>query len=268
MADTHEGFDYEKNSYNALRKYNVTSGSLVRARKDGLDMAIKRSLNKSGLELKNKPTAAGSVVLKYIKDHWTWGEADTEEKKFLIGVGNEIGVLKMMNRYWKKPVLQYSKDGKNKIYIGIPQHAAFDVDRRRFSSHSGTGDIVKEVPSKAICDYYNKKGSYYINIGNRGLFLLGSRDPLGLNAALRKKGMAPIPDFANEATRTVMRVRLQSKGKGHHRYQDYQFAFTLEMSAVNTSPYNLCPIKKGTKSKIDFAELADCPLLEFFDKKD
>ena len=114
-----------------------------------------------------------------------------------------------------------------------------------------------DVPTKAISDYYNTKDTYYLNVGTHGFFLFGS-DPLGLNTKLTKLRLAKIPDFAKAGSATTkIRIRVQDKSGS------YQISFTLQfgMTAAQKSPYNIAPLKSGSKSEIDVAALTADPIM-------
>lgn len=261
MSDLQEGIEYERRTYNALKRFGITSGSLVKAHKDGLDLKIKRGNKTAGLELKLKPTSAGSIVMQYYDGGWHFGDTEgSEEKAFLQSIGEEARIIQLMNRKWKAPVLQY-KDGK-KIFVGAKKEKAYEADMRKFSTGLGVGDLYKEVPSGIISDYYNAKNSFYLNIGNRGFYLLNNKDPLDMNYDLGKQKMILAPDFSQVSGRTVLRVRCQPKIK--RPFMVYQFSFTVEMTALDASPYNLSPIKSGTRSMVDLADMQNNPLIQLF----
>ena len=70
--------------------------------------------------------------------------------------------------------------------------------------------------------------------------------------------MKKIPDFAapNSAT-TKIRMRVQDKSGS------YQISFTLQfgMTTAQKSPYNIAPLKPGSKSDINVAELRANPIM-------
>jgi hypothetical protein len=89
-------------------------------------------------------------------------------------------------------------------------------------------DIKGVIPASKIEDYYNKKKTYYINVGTHGFYLLGSKNPLNL---------AGLPRFGSSAS-AKYRARVQYKGK-----DNYQFTFEMQFSipADKKSPYNIAP---------------------------
>jgi len=257
---TQQGFEYEKNAYNSLRKpiihKNISTGGVAGASHDKPDLSIKVGNITSGVELKNQPTAAGSLVLQFSDDKWDFGPTDGNiEKEFLKAVGTKAGVLKILNEKWKNPILQYDENGK-KIYVGAKKEQAYKKDLAAFGKFPLNVRYIT-VPTKTISDYYNAKDTYYLNVGTHGFFLFGS-DPLGLNNKLTKLKLPKIPNFAtpNSAT-TKIRIRVQDKSGS------YQIAFTLQfgMTAAQKSPYNIAPLKSGSKSEIDVKALIANPIM-------
>ena len=244
-----EGFLYEQNAWTALKPYGIVGRKPAGASHDRPDLELVVGKTKSGVELKNQPTTAGSLVMQYYDGEWHFGPTDNNpEKEFMKSVGMKVKILDTMNKEWKKPVLQY-KNG-NKTYVGAEdQKQAYQIDIAKFGGQ-GAGDIYVTVQNKAISDYYNKKDTFYLNVGTHGLFLFNQHDPLDLNAKLKKAKLIQIPDFTRPGSaQTTIRVRCQYKSPG------YQFSFTLQFGKVIKSPYNIAPIAQGTASTIDKAKL-------------
>jgi len=254
---TQEGFLYEINAWNSLKKPIIHKNVSVPpepagASSDRPDITIKVGNKTAGVELKNKPTAAGSLVLQFYNGKWHFGPTEgNPEKKFLEALGTKANVLKILNYNWKTPILQYDSAGK-KIYPGFKSITkAYKTDLANFAKFPMNVRYI-DVPTKVISDYYNKKNTYYLNVGNRGFFLFGQTDPLGLNLKLAKERLPAIPNFAspNSAT-TKIRIRVQDKSR--QGSPGYQITFSLEfgMTTKQKSPYNIAPIKAGSKSTID-----------------
>jgi hypothetical protein len=236
-----QGFVYEENAYKALNKMGISVGGIAGASHDKPDLSIvtKTIKTPAGCELKISPTAAGSLVLKYFKGQWEFGDIKGDPEKMMMQeIAKKYKLLENMNTSgsagarWrgKVPVLQNNAAGKKILTGGIKdKSAAYKID---IESFKGENEVHIDVPAKAICDYYNKKKTHYLNVGTHGFYLMNKLDPLKLNAKLQKK----IEDFSNCASARI-RVRCQSKGGG-----DYQFVMTLEFSNVKRSVYNLCPI--------------------------
>ena len=103
-------------------------------------------------------------------------------------------------------------------------------------------DIKGEIPAAKIEQYYNKKDTYYVNVGTHGFYLLGAKNPLKLSG---------IPRFSKSAKATY-RARVQYKGK-----DNYQFTFEMQFSipSAKKSPYNIAPVKAKNNVAIDKLEL-------------
>ena len=93
------------------------------------------------------------------------------------------------------------------------------------------GKAVAVPPN--IEQYYNKKDTYYVNVGTHGFYLMGTRNPLKLS---------DVPRFGNSAKATY-RARVQYKGN-----DNYQFTFEMQFSipANKKSTYNIAPVDGKT----------------------
>lgn len=253
-----EGFLYEQNAWKALKPFGVAGRPPAGASHDRPDLEIKVGKVTTGVELKNAPTTAGSLVMQYYDGEWHFGPTGgDEEKEFMKGIGMKADILERMNKEWQNPVLQY-KNGQ-KIYIGADDpRQAYTMDLGKFGGTGG--DIYIKVPNHLISGYYNKKKTYYMNVGTHGLYLLNDHDPLDLNERLKKMKQKPIPNFSSPSiAETKIRVRVHYKGGGA-----YQFSFTLQFAKVVKSPYNLAPIKQGSSSLIDVQKLKKDPIVAAF----
>jgi hypothetical protein len=261
-----EGFIYESKAYAALEAYGISTGGTAGASHDRPDLTIKNAAGKStGCELKNQPTAAGSLVMKYYAGSWGFGDfGDDPEKAFMYGLATKAKLLTEMNksgnagRNWrgKVPALQNDARGKKILAPGFTdKKKAYEYDLKQFG---GPNEVHLEVGGKAVSDYYNSKKTYYINVGSHGFYLLNNSDPLGLNAKLRSARLEAIPQF-NTSAKCKIRVRCQYKGGG-----DYQFVMTLQFYGVKASPYNIAPLRPGSNSDIDTAKLKQDPILLAF----
>jgi hypothetical protein len=265
-----KGFEYEQNAYNALAKYGITTGGVAGASHDKPDLTMGAGNIKTGCELKNSPTAAGSLVMKYYNGKWDFGDYKGEaEKEMLVSIAKKVNLLREMNtsgsagKLWREsvPILQNDNSGKKRLLIGdikklADKKKAYSID---IENYGGKKEVHIDVGSKAICDYYITKKCSYINIGTHGFFTLG-RDDLRLNEKMKRLGLDPIPNFATNS-KTIIRVRCQPKSISK---MDYQFALTLQFSSVKMSPYNLAPLKKGSKAEIDTEALQQDSLRKVF----
>lgn len=257
-----EGFLYEERAYKALEKYGISTGGTAGASHDKPDLTIQnKAKKKTGCELKNSPTAAGSLVMKYHKGKWSFGDFKGDpEKEFMYALAVKAKLLNEMNtsgshgKNWrgKVPALQNDSTGKKILAPGFTdKKKAYEYDLKQYG---GSNEVHIDVGGKAVSDYYNSKKCHYINVGTHGFFLLNSSDPLGLNKKLKHQ----IPDFSDSASCKI-RVRCQYKGGG-----DYQFVMTLQFYGVKKSPYNIAPLKTGSKSDIDVVKLSKDPIITAF----
>lgn len=262
-----QGFEYEKNAINFLKKFGLSDGKFAGASHDRPDIMLTVRGDQAGCELKISPTAGGSLVIKAYANstpHWRFGEIDHDEteKKFLADLAKSSGVLAEINRKWETPIYNIADRSNEweKQMLKVPLRERYNSDLKTCP------DIKLILPSDSMSKYYNLKDTYYINVGTHGFYLLGSKDPLGLNERLKAAGLPLIPKFEDKC-KISARVRCQSKGvtkadaeersKGRIGGQGYQFTFTIEFALPkNTTPYNIAPISGTTvtimDSKADF----------------
>jgi hypothetical protein len=242
------GFIYENNASAVLKTYGISTGITAGASHDKPDLELIHPIKKtsSGCELKISPTAAGSLVLKYYKGKWGFGDyKDDPEKIFLYDLGKKYKLLAILNKEWggsKVPYLQNDISGKKVLPKGISKDQAYKKDLAQFG---GSNEVKINIPAKGISDYYNTKHCEYINVGTHGFFLLNKIDPFKLNEKLVQMNAPVIPDFSN-STNAGIRCRCQYKGSG-----DYQFVMTLQFSGTKKSPYNIAPIMSSTNVAIN-----------------
>jgi hypothetical protein len=248
-----QGFVYEENTTRYLKKFKLSDGITAGASHTRPDLMLTVRGKEEGCELKISPTAGGSLVIKafaYKKPHWQFGEIDHDEteKQFLKDLAIQSGVLAEINRKWETPIYNIAdrtKDWERQM-LRIPL-------KERYTSDLKTCPDIKMVLSPdSMTKYYNLKKTYYINVGTHGFYLLGNKDPLGINERMKAAGKPLVPKF-EDVCKITARVRCQSKGitkadaaeksKGTIGAQGYQFTFTIEFSVPrNTTPYNIAPI--------------------------
>lgn len=257
-----QGFEYEKNAIGFLKQFGLSDGQFAGASHDRPDIMLVVRKQKAGCELKISPTAGGSLVIKAYansKPHWRFGDIDHDEteKQFLVDLAKSAGVLDEINKRWQEPIFNVSDRTAawEKAMIKIPLRERYDLDLKTCP------DIKMTLPSDSMTKYYNLKNTYYINVGTHGFYLLGSKDPLGLNARMKQLKLPLIPKF-EDVCKITARVRCQSKGvtkadaeeksKGRIGAQGYQFTFTIEFGLPkNTTPYNIAPINGKTVNIIE-----------------
>lgn len=255
-----QGFVYEENTTKFLKKFGLSDGITAGASHTRPDLMLTVRGKNAGCELKISPTAGGSLVIKAYansKPHWRFGdiEHDETEKRFLADLAESAGVLDEINKKWRIPIYNISdrSDIWERQMLKIPLRERYNFDLQTCP------DIKLVLPSDSMTKYYNLKDTYYINVGTHGFYLLGNKDPLGLNSQMRAQGKKLIPRFEDNCKITA-RVRCQSKGvtkadaqektKKQIGAQGYQFTFTIEFAVPkNTTPYNIAPIN-GTSVTI------------------
>jgi hypothetical protein len=274
-----KGFIYERNAYTSLKKYGISTGAPpAGAAHDRPDLEVQRGKKKTGCELKLAPTAAGSLVMKYMDGKWSFGETDGDpEKELLKFVGEKYKILQdyMNNKTTKwgrnTPMLQNDPSnpktkvvGKQKFssYAVAEKKAFYDTDIKKYG---GPNEVKVVVPASFICDYYISKKCSYLNVGTHGFYILNRNDDLGLNKSLASMKKPLIPDFATSVTAEI-RVRCQLKSMSK---ADYQFVMTLQFKGAKTSPYNIAPTMSKDNVGINTKVLVgkdNMPLIEAFMK--
>jgi hypothetical protein len=192
---------------------------------------------KAGCELKITAASAGSLVLKYdAKDKrnpWKFGDVseDDAEKYFIKNLAEEVGLFDTIKKQWKEIPFKRDKDDLWKATAGkLTKKQQYERDRDTFQ------DIRGEIPATKIEQYYNKKDTYYVNVGTHGFYLMGTKNPLKLK---------DVPTFGSSAKATY-RARVQYKGS-----DNYQFTFEMQFSIPSSkkSPFNIAPVN-GTSVNI------------------
>lgn len=229
---TQRGYDYERNAVNALRQYDVIPRgfSPAGASNDIPDLILKMpgvGSTLAGCELKIKSASAGSIVMYWDKKvGWSIGKIGEKdpEKQFIIALAKEIGIVEQLNKQWNEEPYKFSKQKS-----GLEKQQIYEAERKKFPEING------RIPANNIEKYYNKKQSYYVNVGTNGFYMLGNKNPLRLKN---------VPTFASAAT-AKYRARVQPKGRGN-----YQFTFEMNflIPKSKNSPYNIAPVIGNTVS--------------------
>lgn len=227
-----QGFQYEINAADLLKPMGIVPKEFkpAGAGHDQPDLMLQYKGVKSGCELKITAASAGSLVLKYdSKDKqnpWKFGDIskDDDEKIFIRDLAEEVGLFDIIKKVWKEKPFKRDKDLEWEAIAGkLTPKQRYERDRDTF------GDIRGEIPASKIEQYYNRKKTYYVNVGTHGFYLMGTKNPLKL------KG---VPTFGSSAKATY-RARVQYKGSGN-----YQFTFEMQFSipASKKSPFNIAPV--------------------------
>jgi len=232
-----QGFQYEKNAVDVLKPLGIVPKDFrpAGAGSDIPDIMLQKNGVKAGCELKITAASAGSLVMKDDAGKWSIGSPteSNDEKLFVMELAKEVGVLDTIAKEWKNEPYKFTKSSELKAEIADKdKRGIYSAELARFKEVKGM------IPASKIEDYYNKKKTYYVNVGTHGFYLLGNNNPLKL------KG---VPRFGTSA-KAGYRARVQAKGGGN-----YQFTFEMSFSiaAVNKSPMNIAPIKKGSVRILD-----------------
>lgn len=240
-----QGFQYEINAANVLKPMGFVPQNFkpAGAGSEQPDLMLLHHGKESGCELKITAASAGSLVIKYdIKDKknpWKFGDIskDDDEKIFIKELAEEVGLFEIIKKTWKEVPFKRDKDDLwNATAAKMTPLQRYERDRDTFK------DIRGEISATKIEQYYNKKDTWYVNVGTHGFYMMGTRNPLRLKS---------VPTFGSSAKATY-RARVQNKGGGN-----YQFTFEMQFSMKMKSPYNIAPVdgKSVTiiKDKLDLS---------------
>ena len=225
-----QGFQYEENAAKLLKTYGLSDGITAKASHDRPDLMLTYKGQKEGCELKITAASAGSLVVKYdskdTRNPWKFGNIgeNDSEKLFIRDLAEEVGLFDLMKKQWTEIPYKRDKDDLWKVTAGkLTKKQVYERDRDTFP------DIKGEIAASKIEDYYNKKKTYYVNVGTHGFYLLGNKNPLKLK---------DVPRFGTAAKATY-RARVQYKGS-----DNYQFTFEMQFSIPSgkKSKYNIAPV--------------------------
>lgn len=226
IGPSHQGFVYEKNAARILKRYGIVpNGFRVAGSKSTKPDLIIQNKNetRAGCELKITTASAGSLILKYDLEEkrkpWKFNELKEQDKEklFIQDAANEIGLFDILSKKWKEIPLKFLPTTQK-------MSQKYTQDYKTFKEVNG------EISARFIEGYYNKKDTYYVNVGTHGFYQFGNKNPLGLYK---------VPQFASNA-KAMWRARVQSKGP-----TNYQFIFEMYFSipASQRSQYNIAPLK-------------------------
>ena len=218
-----QGFQYEINAAKILKPMGLVPKNFVPAGAghDQPDLMLEYKKQKAGCELKITAASAGSLVLKY----------DAKDKRNPWKFGNlaeEVGLFDIIKKQWKEKPYKRDKDALWESTAGkLTPKKRYERDRDTFK------DIRGEIPATKIEEYYNKKKTYYVNVGTHGFYLMGSKNPFKLKE---------VPRFGSSAKATY-RARVQYKGN-----DNYQFTFEMQFAIPTNkkSPFNIAPVDGKT----------------------
>ena len=210
------GFLYEGRIHQKLKSKNlVPSGfSPAGSNPNAPDCMFTHEGASYPLEVKlNLAADYGQGTLVY-KDGWTLGGAKTVAADEMRSILTSVGTVNFANTQWGL------RGAPNKGVVPnneITQQMVTD-DYRRFT------DKFLSVPSSALHSYYAAKNTFYIQIGDYGMYYMGG-NPAGL----------PIPQFT-----PVLRIRIRLKRFRSTPIHNYGFTTALQVTQKPArSSYNI-----------------------------
>lgn len=230
-----QGFVYEENTAKFLKPMGLVPANFVPAGAghDQPDLMLLYRRKPAGCELKITDASAGSLVMKYNPKTKKWGFGDIspneKEKLFIRDLANYVKLFDEIGKQWKQVPWKIDKTFQDTKWQATAGRKSGQQQYER--DHKLFPELKGEISSEKIEQYYNRKDTYYVNIGTHGFYLFGAQNPLQLR---------DVPRFADSAT-AIWRARVQSKGGGA-----YQFTFEMSFRVRTKSPYNIAPITKGS----------------------
>lgn len=232
-----QGFVYEENVAKFLKPMGFVPSSFqpAGAGHGQPDLMLLHKKQTAGCELKITDASAGSLVLKYNPTTKKWGFGDIpateKEKLFIKDLATYVDLFSEIGKRWKNTPWKVDKQYQDDKWRST---AGKKTGRQQYErDHQLFPELKGEIPAQKIEQYYNKKNTYYVNIGTHGFYLFGSSNPLKLKN---------VPSFSKSAS-AGWRARVQSKGG-----DAYQFTFEMSFRVLTKSPYNIGPINKGSVS--------------------
>ena len=264
------GFEYEKNVAKILQKLDPAWVSSLYipagAGSDKPDLELLLNNKDYGCELKMKAASAGSLVIhnKGPGKGFVYGDTDGhKEKEFLKGLGTKVNLLSTIKREWKDGMLLWIQQPRDREWMQSVLTSGLSLKERYKKDLANHSDIRYPLPSNTISNYYNLKDTYYLNVGTHGFYLLGNKDPAGLNAVANDLQGHSIPKWQHSHS-AELRIRIQSKGVSKAsanekrlgvsitRGQGYQITMEIVFKSVKKSPYyNIGPNKPGGKAIVN-----------------
>jgi hypothetical protein len=229
---------YQQKIFNELKNNNKVPENITKVEQiRGQDITVFNRHGESGIEIKlNSSAAFGSGTLKfdYSKktNPWYLLESDNDQdsgeftpKQIIKDVAIKYNLTEKVNKNWyinnRNYIPLYLEESNRTPIKKITSIPKRERGKRDF-------EVLSEFKIKCskidIEDYYNSKGSHYIQIGGKGLYWLGKKDPLNISKIITR--FNPIETF--------IRVRVQPKGSGA-----YNFSYGLYMKNISKSSFDL-----------------------------
>ena len=212
-----QGFLYEGRVHNKLKAKNLVPKGFKPAGSDpnAPDAMFVRNGVNHKLEVKLDLKADyGQGTLEYANGIWRLGGAATPAAEELRGLMRAVGIESFANSQWGP---------KGQPFKGRVDTAEFTQEMVT-SDYQNFKDGFLSIPSSALHSYYAAKGTYYIQIGDYGLYYMGG-NPAGL----------PVPQF-----NPGLRIRIRIKRGGSVPINNYRFTTALQITTrPGRSPYNI-----------------------------
>jgi hypothetical protein len=218
MAEDNKGFLYENNLNKLLKQYGVEKKSFMGAGADSNAPDAMLTLGGEDYKVEVKldlkvDFGQGSLDYDLDKETWQLGGAKTASGEAMREFLTMIGVPKLVNKAWGK----YGPPRKFTVPPAKYKKSDVDYDYKSFK------DQFLSVDSDAISDYYASKKTYYIQIGGKGLYMMG-KDPAKLG----------VPKF-----KPMIRLRIRLKRGGSMPIYNYRFTTALQVVSIADSQHDL-----------------------------
>ena len=216
------GFLYEGRVFNKLKSKNLVPMGIKPAgpdpsRPDAVFLYNKKQYN---LEVKlDLATDFGQGTLDYENGSWNLGGANTPAAEEMRNILNAVGTVQFTNTSWGYQGAPNKGTVENK---DITEEMVRE-DYRRFK------DKFLSVPLSSLFNYYAAKNTYYIQIGDYGMYYMAGNP-----------GNLPVPRFNG-----AMKLRIRLKRGGSTPIYNYRFTTALQV------------IQKPSKSKFNIDESMD-----------
>jgi hypothetical protein len=200
------GFIYEAKIHNKLKSKKLVPKNFVPAGSDSNapDAMFIYNDKDYKLELKLDLKADyGQGSFDYVNGKWVLGGAKTASAEEMRRLLKGVGIEDFANKTWgpKGPPNKGTKDNK----LITKEDVASDYSRFK--------DAFLPIKSSALHSYYGSKSTYYIQIGEYGMYYM-SQNPAGLD----------IPQFNPN-----LRIRIRLKRGGSDPIYNYRFTTALQI---------------------------------------
>ena len=216
------GFLYEGRVFNKLKSKNLIPVGITPAGPDPSkpDAVFLYDKVAHNLEVKlDLATDFGQGTLEYKDSAWNLGGANTPAAEEMRNILNAVGTVQFTNTSWGYQGAPNKGTVENKDFT---EEMVLE-DYRRFK------DKFLSVPLSSLFNYYAAKNTYYIQIGDYGMYYMAG-NPANL----------PVPKFNGS-----MKLRIRLKRGSATPIYNYRFTTALQV------------VQKPTKSKFNIDQSMD-----------